>query len=32
LTRNTTYYFRVAANNAGGNSAFSNVVSGKTLP
>jgi FtsP/CotA-like multicopper oxidase with cupredoxin domain len=32
LRRNTTYYFRVAARNAAGNSAFSNVVSATTLP
>jgi len=32
LKRNTTYYFRVAAKNAAGNSAYSNVVSVKTLP
>ena len=32
LARNTLYYFRVAARNAAGNSAFSNVVSATTLP
>jgi FtsP/CotA-like multicopper oxidase with cupredoxin domain len=32
LTRNTTYYYRVAAHNAAGNSAWSNVVTFKTLP
>ena len=32
LARNRTYYFRVAAKNAAGNSVYSNVVSAKTLP
>jgi FtsP/CotA-like multicopper oxidase with cupredoxin domain/cell division inhibitor SulA len=32
LTRNKTYYFRVAARNAAGNSAWSAVVSATTLP
>jgi len=32
LRRNTTYYFRVAARNAAGNGAWSNVVTFKTLP
>ena len=32
LTPNTTYYFRIAARTATGSSAYSNVVSGKTLP
>jgi FtsP/CotA-like multicopper oxidase with cupredoxin domain len=32
LSRNTTYYYRVQAYNANGTSAFTNTVSGKTLP
>ena len=32
LTRNTTYYYRVRAYNAVGNSAYSNTVSRTTLP
>ena len=32
LSRRTTYYFRVAATNASGNSALSNVVTATTLP
>ena len=32
LARNTTYWYQIQAYNASGASAFSNVVSGKTLP
>ena len=32
LSANTTYWYRVRAFNADGNSSYTNVVSGKTLP